>query len=189
MPTNTITKIEGQLDFGKIIGLPLSAAVEGAKNSALAYIDFIKKGLDKNGNPIMIEFIRKELNGAGKTVFKKLSMPLLAVVEHPSFTIDEFSDTFTLEISDTFKEDVTTNASGEADAQVGWGILSDKVDVKFSAALTQTRNTDTRAKHEIVIKGSQKGAPEGMMKVIDWLTNSSAFAGTSTAAPPSPPSK
>ncbi len=183
-----ITQLTGSIDFAKILGMPLAAVVDAAHNNAKLYAEFIKSCLDENGNPITVTFTRKESSEDGKELYRVIEMPLLAIVEHPSLSIDEFSNTFTLEISDSYTQDIKASLDGNAEVGLGWGPFKVSVDVKFSASYSQTRKTDTRAKQEIIVKAHQVGASEGMMKVIEFLTNDLGKSPATNVAPPKNPS-
>ena len=168
---DVISRVTGRIDFHKIIGVPFAAIVEAANNNAKLYMQFIHSCLDKDGKPIIVPFARKIRDEKGNETYKIVEVPLLAIVQHPSMVVDKFSNTFTIEISDSFTQDVHAKLDGKADVSLGWGPFKVSVGVNFSASYQQTRKTDTRAKQEVIVEAHQGGMTEGMHRVIDWLTS------------------
>ena len=188
---DVISKIEGQLDFGQIIGTPLNAVIDAATSSASSYVKFIKNTLNKDGTPITVPFVKSIKNEKGEQEYMKIDIPLLSIVNHPAINIDKFSDTFVLKMSDSFEHKDETKAEGSATVTAGFFGVKASVTAKASYGSTNTRKTDTSAQHTVVVEGSQIGAPEGMMKVIDFLT--ADLANSSVAqkdvTPPATPGK
>ena len=78
---------------------------------------------------------------------------------------------FELEVSQSEEAKASTEAEAGVDVSAGWGPYSVKIHGKVSHKDEQTRKTDTRAKYSFHTSIKRSGPPEGMMRVIDFLTD------------------
>ncbi len=120
-----------------------------------------------------------------------LQVPLLAIVKVPSLAIDTVNITFDMEVknSETDKSSFDAAAKMSAQAQVGWGPFSVKVNItgSVSSHKENTRQSDQSAKYQVQVNAQDKGMPEGLARVLDIVQSSIAPRQISKATPPVPP--
>jgi len=108
----------------------------------------------------------------------ELSVPMLAIVKIPSLSVNSVDITFDMEIktSETDKESADAAAKIDAQAKVGWGPFSVKVNLSGSISTHKehTRQTDKSAKYHIEVHAEDKGMPEGLARVLDIVQSSVA---------------
>ncbi len=176
------SEVLNALNYEHIIGTPINAIYKAASQNAADYIDFIKTTLDENGKPISVTFTKtiKDSQGVDRDV--EVTVPMLAIVEHPAMNIVNAVVELNVEVSDSFTQDINASLEAETEMKAGWGPFSISVRAKVSASYAQSRKTDTRAKHHIRVEMEQKGAPETMMRVIDFLTDDIGAVGNNRSA-------
>ncbi|MBB5944486.1 DUF2589 domain-containing protein [Xanthomonas sp. 3307] len=183
------------LPMGDLIGGPLDAACDAQVKLARATADFIR----------VIGFLPPDAGsndpqatGATRTAsfrFKRpvddpttaggiaeeeveLEVPLLAIVNVPSLSIQTVDITFDMEVKSSFSEKSSTDASASlsADMEFGWGMFKAKVHIQGSVATHKenTRSSDNSAKYHVAVHAADKGMPEGLARVMDILQSSVA---------------
>jgi Protein of unknown function (DUF2589) len=107
-----------------------------------------------------------------------LQVPLLTVVKIPSLAINTVDITFDMEVknSETDKSSFDAAAQMSAEAQVGWGPFSVKVNItgSVSSHKENTRQSDQSAKYHVEVRAEDKGMPEGLARVLDIVQSSIA---------------
>ncbi|MBO9880382.1 DUF2589 domain-containing protein [Xanthomonas sp. D-109] len=177
------------LPMGDLIGGPLDAACDAQVKLARATADFIRViGFLPPTDP-------KDPQGTGATRtasfrFKRpvddpdkaggiaeeeveLEVPLLAIVNVPSLSIQTVDVTFDMEVKSSFSEKSKTDASASmsADVEYGFGLFKAKVHIQGSVATSKenTRSSDNSAKYHVSVHAADKGPPEGLARVLDIL--------------------
>jgi len=173
------------LPIDRMIGGPLQAMVTAQIQASKAYADFLttvcltvpEEG-DKNALQIAknIQFEYDETlvdhEGKLKKVHRKtMRIPLMAAITHPNICIEEGSVDFEMEVSQAEEDTSETEMGASLEAKAGWGPFSVKIHGKVSHKSEQTRKTDTRSKYSIHTLVKRQGPPEGLMRVIDFLTD------------------
>ena len=107
-----------------------------------------------------------------QTLYSKV--PMLPLVPLPSLAITSADIEFTMEVktSEVDKSSTDTEASISASASGGfWGMkYSVSMAGKVSTHKENTRSTDNSAKYNVKVHAEQLPAPEGMLKLSDYLT-------------------
>ena len=137
------------------------------------YFNFVKKN-------IQFEYDETLLDSEGnfKKVHRKtMRIPLMAAITHPNICIEEGSVDFEMEVSQAEEDKRETEGEASLEAKAGWGPFSVKIHGKVSHKSEQTRKTDTRSKYSIHTLVKRQGPPEGLMRVIDFLTDKGCFLG------------
>lgn len=149
----------------------------------------VPQTLDDNGNP----------TGPIQTETVELDVPLLAIVKIPALSIQTVDITFDMEVrnSETVKDSTQASASVSADASLGWGPFSMRVNIQGSVSTSKenTRQTDQSAKYHVAVHAADTGMPEGLSRVLDIMNSAIApttitpngASGSSGSAPPPPP--
>lgn len=183
--TNAQSLLNG-IDYGAVIGAPLTAAVKAQVMAAQSTADFIQQvGFNaRTGEVNNVEFIYQR---DGEMV--KLIVPLLSIVPIPALEITQVQINFKASINASASQasenaqstDVAAEMGGSA--QVGWGPFSARVDFKASVSskssskATQDSRYSVEYTQEIGVTAQQAGMPAGLATVLNILSN--AATGTS----------
>ncbi|MBB5876073.1 MULTISPECIES: DUF2589 domain-containing protein [Xanthomonas] len=184
------------LPMGDLIGGPLDAACDAQVKLARATADFIRViGFLPPDTP---DPKNPQATGATRTAsfrFKRpvddpdkaggiaeedveLEVPLLAIVNVPSLSIQTVDITFDMEVKSSFssKEKTDASASLSADVEYGFGLFKAKVHIQGSVSTSKenTRSSDNSAKYHVSVHAADKGPPEGLARVLDILQTSVA---------------
>ena len=184
--STNLTSELNNIDFRKMIGGPLQAAVDAQVASSLATVDFITKvgfsqPLGTDGQPdltkprelVMVDFShrRNDVDAEGKTVTKDISIkvPLLAMLPIPSLRIEHVIIDFNVKLN-SVESSSTSDALGvNAEVKGGWGPVSFKV----SASYQRKTATNVEVKKEyalnVNVKAVQDEMPAGLEKILGML--------------------
>jgi Protein of unknown function (DUF2589) len=169
----------GNIDFQKMIGGPLQAAVDAQVASSLATINFINAvgftAADAGGKRelVMVDFThtRKDVDADGKATTKDvaLKVPLLAMLPIPSLRIEQVVIDFNVKLNSVESSSVSDDLNVKADLAVGWG----PVNFKVSASYQRKTTTNVEVKREyalaVNVKAVQDEIPAGLEKVLGML--------------------
>jgi Protein of unknown function (DUF2589) len=175
-PSTNLTAELNNIDFRKMIGGPLQAAVDAQVASSLATVDFINKvgftAPDSGGKRelVMVDFThtRKE---AGETTGKeiKISVPLLAMLPIPSLRIEHVIIDFNVKLNSVESSTTSDTLGVNAEVKGGWGPVSFKV----SASYQRKTATNIEVKKEyalnVNVKAVQDEIPAGLEKILNLL--------------------
>lgn len=184
--STNLTAELNNIDFRKMIGGPLQAAVDAQVASSLATIDFINKvgfsqPVGADGQPdttkprelVMVDFshTRNDVDADGKTVSKNVAVkvPLLAMLPIPSLRIEHVIIDFNVKLN-SVESSSTSDALGvNAEVKGGWGPVSFKV----SASYQRKTATNVEVKKEyalnVNVKAVQDEMPAGLEKILGML--------------------
>ncbi len=171
-----IGSVINALPIDRMISGPLNAMITAQVSASRQYADFLMNVCIRDGKALQVQFDYDETlvdtqgNVTG-VAQKTMRVPLLAVVTHPNINVEDGSVDFELEISQSEEDKSSTDAEASLEASAGWGPFSVKISGKVSHHQEQTRKTDTRAKYSFHTSIKRAGPPEGMMRVIDFLTD------------------
>ncbi|MFC6087285.1 DUF2589 domain-containing protein [Sphaerisporangium aureirubrum] len=175
------------IDFRKMIGGPLQAAVDAQVASAMAAVDFITKvgftaaanGAD--GKPdlskrelVMVDFshTRNDIGPDGKSVPKTthVRVPLLAMLPIPSLRIEHVVIDFNVKLNSVESAATSDTLGVGVEAGGGFG----PVNFKVSASYQRKTSSNVEVKKEyalnVNVKAVQDEMPAGLEKVIGMLS-------------------
>lgn len=176
------------LDMHNLIAGPLLAASEAQSMLAASTARFIQEvGLEQSGDGAIskvkttaFSFERGLIGENGESVGTetvKMEVPLLSIVKIPTLAIDDMNITFDMEVKSAEASESTKDKNGEfnADAKIGFGPFSAKVNIKgaISCHEKNTRSTDNSAKYHISVHAKDFGTPEGLARMLDILATAS----------------
>lgn len=174
------------IDFKKMIGGPLQAAVDAQVASSLATVDFIQKvgfsqPLGSDGQPdltkprelVMVEFSHKrtDVDDKGAPVVKEsfIKVPLLAMLPIPSLRIEQVIIDFNVKLNSVQTASASDKLGINAEVKGGWGPVSFKV----SASYQRKTATGVEVKKEyalnVNVKAVQDDMPAGLEKILGLL--------------------
>ncbi len=169
------------IDFESLIGGPLSAIVHAQAKSAMSTINFIESvGFDneRNSIPLVFAAIRTVPNDAGvdTEVRHEMTVPILSALPIPFLRVESARIEFNAKI--TSMEYVDTKTSTSAGAKLtakagwGWGSAKLKASVAHKSSSRNGNKTDRSYSMNIVVNAVQDEMPEGMEKILEFLTES-----------------
>lgn len=176
MDEKFIGSVINTLPLDRMIGGPLQAMVNAQIQASKAYTDFLMSICIQDGKAVNIEFDYDETQVDTEGTFKQavrktIRVPLLAAITHPNICIEDGSVDFELEVTQSEESKSETAAEVGVDASIGWGPYKVQMHGKVSHKAEQTRKTDTRAKYSIHTGVKRQEPPEGLMRIIDFLTD------------------
>jgi hypothetical protein len=178
-PSVALTTELNNIDFKKMIGGPLQAAVDAQVASSLATIDFINKvGFTEAANGgkrelVMVDFThtRKDVNADGIEVSKDIAVrvPLLAMLPIPSLRIEHVIIDFNVKLNSVESASTSDALGVNAEVSGGWG----PVNFKVSASYQRKTATNVEVKKEyslnVNVKAVQDEIPAGLEKILGLL--------------------
>jgi hypothetical protein len=165
------------IDFRKMIGGPLQAAVDAQVASSLATVDFINKvgftGEDGDRKLVMVDFTHKrtERNDAGDPVDIdiELRVPLLAMLPIPSLRIEHVIIDFNVKLNSVESAKTSTALGVGTEVKGGWGPVS----MKVSASYQRKTATNIEVKKEyalnVNVRAVQDEMPPGLEKCLNII--------------------
>lgn len=177
--STNLTAELNNIDFRKMIGGPLQAAVDAQVASSLATIDFINKvgfiedEQTRKKELVMVDFShnRKDVDADGKEIKKEVNIrvPLLAMLPIPSLRIEHVIIDFNVKLNSVETSSVSDAIDVKAEVKGGWGPVSFKV----SAAYQRKSTTGVEVKKEyalnVNVKAVQDEIPAGLEKILGML--------------------
>ena len=178
-PNTNLTAELNNLDFRKMIGGPLQAAVDAQVASSLATVDFINKvgftAPDSDGKRelVMVDFThkRKDVDANGAPIEKEtfIKVPLLAMLPIPSLRIEHVIIDFNVKLNSVESSSTSDSLGVNAEVKGGWGPVSFKV----SASYQRKTATNVEVKKEyalhVNVKAVQDEIPAGLEKILGML--------------------
>jgi len=179
VPSTNLTSELNNIDFRKMIGGPLQAAVDAQVASSLATIDFINKvgftAPDSDGKRelVMVDFSHKrtDVDADGQPVNKEtfVKVPLLAMLPIPSLRIEHVIIDFNVKLNSVESASTSDALGVNAEVKGGWGPVSFKV----SASYQRKTATNVEVKKEyalnVNVKAVQDEIPAGLEKILAML--------------------
>lgn len=180
--------IINQLPIEKMIAAPLLATIKAQSQMSHLLAQYVQDvGIDENGNVRMVtmKYNERTINESGDvdTSERYIQAPFLALTGIPNLAIEDVNVSFDLEVStveedkSVTKEDATLNTEYKSI----WTPVTAKFAGSVSHSSDQTRRTDTRAKYSFNVNARKQGTPEGLMRILDTVTN--AVANPTTQKP------
>jgi len=178
--TGEDTKPRGMnaIDYDQVIAAPLIAAVNAQTQASHQFANFLDKVcLDQNGAVKNVKFQTQQdaYDKHGRivdTVNKSIDVPLMSIITLPTINIESFTSEFSIDISDSVSSETRIDINADTKGKMGWKPFDVSMDAKVGAHIGNRRETDTRAMQKVVLHATRSEAPEGLMKVLDFLNNS-----------------
>lgn len=178
-PSTNLTSELNNIDFKKMIGGPLQAAIDAQVASSMASINFIKEvGFQTDASTgkselVMVDFShkRKDVDAEGNPVDKEINIkvPLLAMVQIPSLRIEHVIIDFNVKLNSVESSKVSDKLGIDASVSGGWG----PVNFKVSASYQRQSTTGVEVKKEyalnVNVKAVQDEIPLGLEKILNML--------------------
>lgn len=161
------------LPLGLLVCSPIIEVAKGQAELCRVYLDYVYRLAWKEGKPdgetnlVTFNLQRPVTDGAGNISKERIQVnaPLISLVPIPSFTMQEATVQFTMDVHNQAVD--TTETSKEAEASAGfsyWGFNASFTG-KVGCKSTQRRSTDQSASYDITAKAIQQPPAEGMAKL------------------------
>ena len=179
-PSTDLVAELNNIDFRKMIGGPLQAAVDAQVASSLATVDFINTVGFTAPDPqtgkrdlVMVDFSHKrsDVDASGTAVPKEIfiKVPLLAMLPIPSLRIEHVTIDFNVKLNSVESASTSDDLGVNAEIKAGWGPVSFKV----SASYQRKTATNVEVKKEyslnVNVKAVQDEIPAGLEKILNLL--------------------
>ena len=159
------TKALNDLPLDKLISEPLNAAANAHVALSKANLAILKELSVENNT---FEFTTKDPQNNEKKI--TVSVPTLAVVDLPCFSIDRLTNEFTFEVSTIQDSMEEKEGSLKGSASAG-GFISKFVDFNLEAGYNKTNRTTSsnseRGKLNISVTATRTGYSKGMQTILD----------------------
>jgi hypothetical protein len=184
--TSKMTSELANIDFRKMIGGPLQAAVDAQVASSLASIDFINQvGFKNTGSGptatrelVYVDFTHDQIeitpSADGKTSTEKsikkfIKVPLLTMVQIPSLRIEYVDINFKAKLNSVESRDVSEKLDVKADLKVGWGPVSLKISASYQRQSTTGVKIEKEYALDIKVRAVQDEIPRGLEEIFGML--------------------
>jgi hypothetical protein len=174
----SLTSELNNIDFAKMIGGPLQAAVDAQVASSLATVQFIKEvgfAPANGGKPelVMVEFShkRKDVDADGKDVEKDVSLrvPLLAMLPIPSLRIEHVIIDFNVKLNSVESTTASSELGGGVEGKGGWGPVSFKVTASYQRKTATNVEVKKEYALNVNVKAVQDEIPAGLEKCLNII--------------------
>ncbi len=176
---NNLVNELNSIDFKKMIGGPLQAAVDAQVASSMATVEFINavgfKEAEGGGERelVMVDFShsRKDVDAEGNATDKSVAIrvPLLAMLPIPSLRIEHVIIDFNVKLNSVESSQTTFAVGVNTEVKAGWG----PVNFKVSASVQRKTVTNVEVKKEyslnVNVKAVQDEMPAGLEKILGIL--------------------
>ena len=167
----------GSIDFAKLIGGPMDAAVQAQTNASVSTVDFIQavgfvgEGADRELR--MVDFSYKKTandeDGNPVTSDVAITVPFIAMLNIPALRIETLDIDLNVKLNSTFTKDTSTSIG--VDAKFGYGFGP----VKMSVAVAVRRTSATGIKVEkeysmnVKVRATNDEMPAGLERVLGLM--------------------
>ena len=180
--------IINNLPIEKMIAAPLVATIKAQSQMSHLLAQYVQDvGIGEDGNVRMVTMKYDERvvddTGSVKSEARYIQAPFLALTGIPNLAIEDVNIAFDLEVTTAEEDKGTTKADSSLDTSYKsiWCPVTAKFTGSVSHSSEQTRRTDTRAKYSFNVNARKQGTPEGLMRILDAVTN--AVANPTSAEP------
>ena len=176
-----VSKSFETLPIEQLICAPILAVAQGQSQLCRVYLDYLyelafeKDGDGKSDKTRVIKFNlnRTIIPPEGDVKVQPITVeaPLLSLVPVPSFTMDETTVRFTMEVKEVSTSKITSASDVSASSSFSfWGFKAN-VSGKVTTSSENTRSSDHSAKYEIYARAVQQQPTEGMAKLTQLFAS------------------
>lgn len=188
----------GSIDFSRVIGGPLVAAVEAHNMAQVTVADFIQTiGFltDDDGNPTEVRTVtftyeRQVTNADGDVEEKKFefTVPFILLINLPYFDVDSVDISLNVELTsvETRSTDSAFKIDAEARVKHGWllGSVNFKVNTSYSRTTKSGSRVERKYEYQVRVHAGAVEPPEGVNKLLGALVTLATETELEGAAPP-----
>jgi len=174
----------GSIDFEKLIGGPMQAAVAAQNSASLSTVAFIKEvGFEGNAPDQkirMVDFSYKKTvpdtsegaaEGATKEENVVINVPFIAILNVPSLRIETLDIDLNVKLNSVYTTNTSSTFKMAASASGGfWGVK-----LKVSSSYRRTSSTGVKVEKEysmnVKVKATNDEMPAGLEKVLGMMSS------------------
>jgi hypothetical protein len=168
------------IDFGKMIGGPLNAAIQAQAASAITTVNFIKevgfKPSDADPDKlelVMVDFSHtvKDIKADGTADIKErfIKVPFIAMLPIPSIRIETVDIDFNCKLNSVETTDVSTKLGVNVSVGGGFGPVKFKVSSSVQRQSSYGLKVQKEYTLNVKVKASQDEMPAGLEKILNML--------------------
>ncbi|MCW1971038.1 MAG: DUF2589 domain-containing protein [Anaerolineae bacterium] len=171
------------IDFAKMIGGPLQAAIQAQAASAITTVNFIKdlgfKPVDPNApngakELVMVDFSyeKNDVNpDTGEVIPTKrfIKVPFIAMLPIPSIRIETVDIDFNVKLNSVESQTIKDKFAVGTEVKAGWGPVSFKVSASYQRSSTYGVEVKKEYTLNVKVKASQDEMPAGLEKLLGIL--------------------
>lgn len=176
-----VSKSFETLPIEQLICAPILAVAQGQSQLCRVYLDYLyelafeKDGDGKSDKTRVIKFNlnRTIITPEGDVKVQPITVeaPLLLLVPVPSFTMDETTVRFTMEVKEVSTSKITSASDVSASSSFSlWGFKAN-VSGKVTTSSENTRSSDHSAKYEIYARAVQQQPTDDMAKLTQLFAS------------------
>ncbi len=172
------------IDFAKMIGGPLQAAIQAQTASAIATVKFIKDLGFQLVDPdepegakelVMTDFsyTKKDINpetGEETTTEQVIKIPFIAMLPIPSIRIETVDIDFNVKLNSVESLEIKDKLKLGLAVQGGWGPVSFKVSASYQRSSAYGVEVKKEYSMNVKVKASQDEMPAGLEKIMGMLS-------------------
>ena len=177
-PSTDFVSELNNIDFAKLIGGPLQAAITAQSNASISSINFIKEvGFDEDNQVRYVDFEYDEKTGEldadGNEILRKrqIKVPLLSMVTVPSLRIETVDVDFNVKLNSVQSRNVSNKLGINASASGGWGPVKFKVSASYQRSASTGVKVEKQYTMNVKVKATQDEIPLGLEKILNLLSN------------------
>lgn len=173
------------LDFGLYIGGPLQAAVDAQNSASLAQVDFIKsvgftevsdsdedtttESIPKHNELVYVDFEYQKSTGNESIETRKISVPLLTMLNVPSIRIDEITIDFNAKLTSIETRDTSSSLGISGTLSAGCKLASLKVSAAYKKTTTTGSNVEKTYSMSVHVRAVNDEMPAGLDRILTLL--------------------
>jgi hypothetical protein len=172
------------IDFAKMIGGPLQAAIQAQAASAISTVNFIKdlgfKPIDPDEPDgekelIMTDFTYEKNDvdpetGAVVTTKRFVRVPFISMLPIPSIRIETVDIDFNVKLNSVESQTIKDKLAVGLEVKAGWGPVKFKVSSSYQRSSSFGVKVEKEYTMNVKVKASQDEMPAGLEKILNLLS-------------------
>lgn len=173
------------IDFAKMIGGPLQAAIQAQAASAVSTVNFIKdlgfqlkdpENPDGGSELIMTDFSyeKNDLDpdtGAVINTKRFVRVPFISMLPIPSIRIETVDIDFNVKLNSVESQTIKDKFSAGLEIKAGWGPVKMKVSSSYQRSSSFGVKVEKEYTMNVKVKASQDEMPAGLEKILNLLAS------------------
>jgi hypothetical protein len=180
-PNTNLTSELNNIDFAKLIGGPLQAAVQAQAAASMTTVKFIQEvgfERDEAGTVTGVKYVdfkydgktgETNPDGTEKTVSKAVKVPLLSMLTIPNLRVEDVDINLNVKLNSVETKNVSNSLNVKADLGINYAFVK----LKVSAAVQRTSTTGVKVEKEyamnVKVHATQDQMPGGLEKILNLL--------------------
>jgi hypothetical protein len=173
------------IDFAKMIGGPLQAAIQAQAASAVSTVNFIKdlgfkpkdpNDLEGEKELIMTDFSYEKTDvnpetGAEVVTKRFVRVPFISMLPIPSIRIETVDIDFNVKLNSVESQTIKDKFAVGLEVKAGWGPVKMKVSSSYQRSSSFGVKVEKEYTMNVKVKASQDEMPAGLEKILNMLAD------------------